>query len=577
MSRLTPLDRCRRHHHDGTALPARPSAAAQIQVDGAFSSDDMTDEEACAGSLFAEGAVRPAARLHARLRPPGHDRPGATFDHLRLFPDPDILESFVRASPRQVRDEYVAGQCPPPTRRSREGDNNRTLPTQGAAGPRSSAASCRACWAGPPPWVWRGWPTTRLSDTDGPDGTDVAAPHGLPSTGAAGHGVAGRRADGGRRRALRRHSTTPGKVRPCRAPKPGSRRWSGSNCAIRWPASPRRRQPICWSRWCNWPGPTSRAARCRSRTAASSSSTRPTLLSLDRFPGQDQRETGCAPASAWPIPRTDPLGLVRWAWPRAVVLTPEEDQDQFHSTARASTARQSDYPAGHPFFHLGRPLAGSSTARCSTAALPSPSNELALSWVGDGHGVPAPPSPGWPPTPRSSAISTWPNGPSEADYEIDDGWVASADWRYDFVEDAPTRAGLAIGLPPTNASTWSFRGLAPLYHIHYPFDPSTEFGLTVSPQRVRRPAVGAEPHPQLPSLGQAVHNKGTRTVRTSTRADRTTDAMSDRLTPRPGSSAPAPPRPLGRAPGRCRRGGCRGGRSRNAVYRPPRGVNDQRP
>jgi LPS-assembly protein len=105
------------------------------------------------------------------------------------------------------------------------------------------------------------------------------------------------------------------------------------------------------------------------------------------------------------------------------------------------------------------------------------SNELALAWAGDRHGLET--SYTWlaadPAEGRPLDMAEW---AFDAEYELSDGWLASADWRYDFVENAPTRAGFALAY--ANECVDMEFSVARRYTTSATLTPATEVGFTVS-------------------------------------------------------------------------------------------------
>jgi LPS-assembly protein len=105
------------------------------------------------------------------------------------------------------------------------------------------------------------------------------------------------------------------------------------------------------------------------------------------------------------------------------------------------------------------------------------SNELSLNWRGDMADVAstytwleADPAEG-----RDENLAEW---AVDAGYRFDSDWTAGVNWRYDFAEAEPTRAGLSLGYE-NECIDVELLGLAPLHH-HGHAGPATEFGLTVA-------------------------------------------------------------------------------------------------
>jgi len=436
----------------------------QIQIDSAFSVDDLTDED-LRGYLFAEGQFALSRGFTLDFAVQGTTDRGYLTTY--GFPDPGILESYVRAS-RASRDEYVALSATSYASQ-REGDDNETLPTQVLQAEITRRFVPRML-GGTATMGLEGLGYYRLSDIDGPDGTDVARLTGFVD--------------------WRRDTVLPGGVlmavegalyADIYHTRQGAA-LSGTETRIapmvgvelRYPlarVSPggvsHLLEPVVQLAWSDLSGGAVPVEDSRIVEFDEAN-----LLSLDRFPGQDQRETGLRASVGLGYTRTDPLG---WSLGVAAgVVLREEDQGQFTPGSGLDSTR-SDYLLAT---HFGQ---GDRWRVINRALFDGgfgfTSNELSLNWMGDVHAVGT--------TFTFLAADTAENRPRdmaewafEADYEIDDGWVASADWRYDFIEDSPTRAGLALGY--TNECVDMEFSVSRRYTTSTTLTPATEFGLTVS-------------------------------------------------------------------------------------------------
>ena len=196
------------------------------------------------------------------------------------------------------------------------------------------------------------------------------------------------------------------------------------------------------------------------------------LFALDRFPGQDQRETGLRANLGLGYTRTDPLG-----WSLGVtggVVLREADTGQFTPGSGLDGLR-SDYLLA-AFFQSATQWQVMNRALFSSG-LDFTSNELSLNWQGQAHQLgttytwlAADPAEG-----RPVDIGEW---ALAAQYEISRGWLASANWRYDMVADTPTRAGLTIGY--VNECLDVEFSIERRYTESATLEPATEFGLTVA-------------------------------------------------------------------------------------------------
>lgn len=195
------------------------------------------------------------------------------------------------------------------------------------------------------------------------------------------------------------------------------------------------------------------------------------LLALDRFPGQDQRETGLRANLGIGYTRTAPLG---WSLGLAAgVVLRQTEEGQFTPGSGLDGVRSDYLLAVH--------LTQGDRLQILNRSLFEPgfdftSSELALNWRGEDHllatsytWLAADPAEG-----RPLDIGEW---ALETEYQIDSGWLASANWRFDTVANAPTRAGLAVGY--TNECIDMEFSVERRYTASASLTPATEFGLTV--------------------------------------------------------------------------------------------------
>ena len=196
------------------------------------------------------------------------------------------------------------------------------------------------------------------------------------------------------------------------------------------------------------------------------------LFALDRFPGSDIREQGARANIGLSYTRTAAEG---WrAGVAAGVVLRDSDRGQF-TPGSGLDGTQSDWL-------LAAHLAYDDDLRVMTRALFDQdfvftSNELTLDWAGARHDLTtsyiwlaADPLEG-----RPDDVAEW---ALEAEYTLASAWQAGVNWRYDFAEGGPTRAGLSLGY--VNECVDVEFSLSRRYTTSTSLDPATEFGLTVA-------------------------------------------------------------------------------------------------
>ena len=436
----------------------------EIEVNGAISNDDLTTED-MRGYIFATGRFDLPRDFTLDLALQGTTDRGYLTTY--GFPDPDILESFVRIS-RASRDEYI-GFGATIYSAQRDGDDNETLPNRVLQGEYTRRFV--------PPRIG-GIATIGLdslsyfreSDVDGPTGRDVARLSGfvdwrrdtilpggvLMAVEAAVHGdLYSIDQDAG-------FDNTESRITPfvgIELRYPLARTSAGGVTHLLEPVA-----QLAWSEVSGGAVPNEDSLIVEFDEA--------NLFALDRFPGQDRRETGLRANLGLSYTRTDPLG---WSLGVAAgVVLFDEDRGQF-TPGSGLDGIQSDFllathfTLGDRWRIINRALFDSGFAFTS--------NELALGWRGDNHALEttytwlqADLAEG-----RPIDMAEW---ALDAEYQLDAGWIASADWRYDFVENAPTRAGLALGY--SNECVDMEFSVSRRYTTSTTVAPATEFGLTVS-------------------------------------------------------------------------------------------------
>ncbi|AHM05469.1 Outer membrane protein Imp [Roseibacterium elongatum DSM 19469] len=196
------------------------------------------------------------------------------------------------------------------------------------------------------------------------------------------------------------------------------------------------------------------------------------LFALDRYPGSDRREEGTRANLGVIYTRTDPLG---WSAGVTAGLVLREEEINPFTAGSGLDGVQSDWLFAA---HVGVDDRWRLINRAIfNSDFDFTSNEMALTWGNEEYDLSS--SYIWLAADidegRVEDLSEW---AFDASYRIDDFWQAGVDWRYDFVEDEPSRTGLSIGYANecvdveftvsrryTNAST---------------LEPTTSFGLTVA-------------------------------------------------------------------------------------------------
>lgn len=196
------------------------------------------------------------------------------------------------------------------------------------------------------------------------------------------------------------------------------------------------------------------------------------LFALDRFPGSDRREEGQRTAIGLSYTRIDPLG---WsAGITAGIIFRADELDQFTPGSGLDDGTSDWLLAAH--FSLGDRLRFVNRA-VFDQQLDFTSNELVLNWVEEDYNIlstytylEADPAEG-----RDDDLAEW---AVDAGYRFDSDWTAGVNWRYDFAESEPTRAGLSLGYE--NECVDVEMSVLRRYTTSSTLEATTEFGLTVS-------------------------------------------------------------------------------------------------
>ncbi|GAA5068419.1 LPS assembly protein LptD [Roseibacterium beibuensis] len=196
------------------------------------------------------------------------------------------------------------------------------------------------------------------------------------------------------------------------------------------------------------------------------------LFALDRYPGSDRREEGTRANIGLNYTRTDPLG---WSAGITAGLVLREEEINPFTAGSGLDGLQSDWLFAA---HVGLDDQWRLINRAIfDSDFDFTSNEIALTWTNESYDLAssyiwleADQAEG-----RDEDLSEW---ALDASYRIDDFWQAGVDWRYDFVEDEPTRTGLSIGYQ--NECVDVEFTMSRRYTTASDLEPATSFGLTVS-------------------------------------------------------------------------------------------------
>jgi LPS-assembly protein len=435
-----------------------------LNVNGALSWDDLTDDRR-RGYIFADGQFDIGRDFTLSFALQGVSDRGYLTTY--GFPDTDLLQSFVRTS-RASRDEYIEVGADI-FQSLRDRDNNATQPTRVVnAGITRRFVPDRL--GGIATAELEAFAYHRLSDSDGPDGRDVARLSGsldwrrdwvlqnglLFAFETALHADIYNTSQGAEL------SGTETRLAPFVGVElryPLARSSAGGVTHLLEPVV-----QLAWSEVSGGAVPVEDSLIVEFDEA--------NLFSLDRFPGEDQRETGLRANIGLGYTRTDPLG---WSLGIAAGLVLRETDEGQFTPGSGLDGMTSDVLVAAHFSH-------GENWRIVNRALFDPglaftSNELSLTWMGDRHAVETTYTFLEADLSEDRPIDTaeW---ALDAEYLLDDGWLASADWRYDFVEDNTTRAGLAVSY--TNECVDMEFSVSRRFTTSTMVDPATEFGLTVS-------------------------------------------------------------------------------------------------
>lgn len=196
------------------------------------------------------------------------------------------------------------------------------------------------------------------------------------------------------------------------------------------------------------------------------------LFSLDRLPGSDRRETGARANLGFSYNRIAPGGLSVGVG--AGVVLRREDEGQFTDGSGLNGVQSDFLMATHVSFSddltfINRSLFDN--------RLNFTSSELSLAWTGERHDVVSTY------TFLEADIGELRDDPLaelafDGEYTLNSGWDAGLNFRYDFMDNEATRAGLTLGF--TNECLDMEFSVSRRYTATTTVAPATSFGLTVS-------------------------------------------------------------------------------------------------
>jgi LPS-assembly protein len=442
----------------------------RIEATGSLTWDDLTEDD-IRGHVFADGLFDIGRGIDLTFQIEGVTDDGYLTTY--SFPDPDLLESNIRIGRTEVDrffDVSVSNFVS-----LRDGDDNETLPTRVATG-RFVQRFEPGMIGGVAELRFDALGYVRPRATPGPPGTTLATdaarlsavfdwrrtdalPNGLLvtfETALAGDlHIARQDANG----AL---NDTEARLTPYGAIElryPLQRIDAGGVRHLLEPAI-----QVAWSETYGDPVPLEDSAIVEFDEAS--------LFALDRFPGSDRREQGQRTALGIGYTRIDPLG---WsAGITAGIVLRADNLGQFTPGSGLDGATSDWLLATH--FTLGDRVRLINRALFDQQ-LDFTSNELSLNWRGDMADVAstytwleADPAEG-----RDENLAEW---AVDAGYRFDSDWTAGVNWRYDFAEAEPTRAGLSLGYE--NECIDVELSVSRRYTTTATLEPATEFGLTVA-------------------------------------------------------------------------------------------------
>jgi LPS-assembly protein len=435
-----------------------------IDLDAALSDDDLLAEDP-RGYLSLAGAFDLPRGFGLRLEVNGVTDRAYFSDY--GFPDSSLLESYVEIS-RTRRDEYIAARASSYAS-LREGDDNETLPTQVIDAEILRRFVPRGL-GGIATVGLQGFGYYRLADQDGVNGRDVARLSGSLD--------------------WRRDAILPGGLRAAVQTALYADIYNTAQGAaltgtqtrlspfvgleLRYPLARTSArgvshviEPIVQLAWSETRGGAVPIEDSRIVEFDEAN-----LFSLDRFPGQDQREVGRRANIGLAYTRRDPLG-----WSLGVVggmVIRDRDHAQFTQGSGLDGMASDFLLATHAGYGDRWQIVNRALF---DEGLTFTSNELFLSWRGEDHALET--SYTWLEADiaegRPRDTSEW---ALDAAYTLRDNWQAGVDWRYDFVEAGPTRAGLELSY--VNECVDMALSVSRRFTTSTTVNPVTEVGLTIS-------------------------------------------------------------------------------------------------
>ena len=438
-------------------------ANGSLEAEGAVSFDDLTDS-ATRAYLFANADFGVARDFLLELQVQAVSDGGYLTTY--GFSDPDILESFALIS-RVRRDEYIEASATL-YESLRDDEENATLPTR-VAHAEITRRITPAAFGGTLTASLEGTGFYRFSTVDGDDGRDVFRVTGeldwrrseifggvlTTFEGALHGGVYNTQQDAAFPDTAYR--LTPYAAVELRYPLQAVTA-SGVSHVI---------EPIAQFVWSDTYGDAA-----PNEDSFIVEFDEANLFSLDRLPGSDRRETGARANIGLTYSRVAPSG---WSLGLAGGVVLRGDEPEQFTNGSGLNGRQSDFlVAAHVGF-------GDQLNLVNRALFDSDFNftasEVSLYWQTDRHAM----------------VSTYTfleaDAAEQRDHDLAElifdgtygfanGWDAGLNFRYDFQDDAPTRAGVSLGY--TNECVDMEFSVSRRYTTSATVEPATSFGLTVS-------------------------------------------------------------------------------------------------
>lgn len=196
------------------------------------------------------------------------------------------------------------------------------------------------------------------------------------------------------------------------------------------------------------------------------------LFALDRFPGNDQVESGGRMALGLSYERSDPTG---WSFGGTLGrVWRQDDLGQFNAGSGLDGATSDWLLAVHYRMNPNLQVINRALIEDNFSFT---SNEAAIAWTGNRHDLTGTVT--WL---AADAAESRPDDTAElylaGGYDLGEGWRAQADWRYDFARNETARASLRLSYA-TECVNMRF-SLSRRFTSSTTVEPSTELGLRVA-------------------------------------------------------------------------------------------------